>query len=170
MSQPSFQTVQLSRGWHRTPGDGACVVELSSMLAGEPFTDRPGSVCPTIAAFLRCYNDLLPDGDRDELYPLAAAIVGSRASRTVARRRARALIAWIHEHEPSRRLQIVGMLAAREWIAAVAAEVALALEPARRRAEVSGLLDSLLAVDGEVREDGVPPPATILSRTPSSTP
>ena len=28
------------------------------MLAGEPFTDQPESVCPVIASFLRAYNDL----------------------------------------------------------------------------------------------------------------
>jgi hypothetical protein len=57
MSQLSHQIVQLSDGSHRSPDDGGCVMELASMLAGEPFTDRPASVCPVIAAFLRTYND-----------------------------------------------------------------------------------------------------------------
>jgi hypothetical protein len=48
----SYQTVRLSAGRHRSPDDGACVMELASMLAGEPFSDRPATVCPVIAGFL----------------------------------------------------------------------------------------------------------------------
>ncbi len=57
MSQTSFQTIRLSRGTHKSPEEGACVMELASMLADEPFSDHPKSVCPLIAAFLRDYND-----------------------------------------------------------------------------------------------------------------
>ena len=32
------------------------------MLAGEPFNDRPQSVCPVIGSFLRAYNDRIDDG------------------------------------------------------------------------------------------------------------
>jgi len=34
-------------------------MELASMLAGEPFSDHPDSVCPTIAGFLRAYNEFV---------------------------------------------------------------------------------------------------------------
>ena len=60
MSSISHQTVRLSRGRHQGPDQGACVMELASMLAGEPFSDHPGSACPVIGAFLRAYNDGLP--------------------------------------------------------------------------------------------------------------
>ena len=33
------------------------------MLAGEPFSDRPATVCPVIAGFMRAYNRFLDDGD-----------------------------------------------------------------------------------------------------------
>ena len=49
----SHQTVRLGRGKHASPTDGVCVMELSSMLAGERFSDRPRSVCPVIASLLR---------------------------------------------------------------------------------------------------------------------
>ena len=58
------------------------------MLAGEPFTDRPATVCPIVAAFLRAYNDAVDDRRRQDLYPYASAAVGTRASRDVLRRRA----------------------------------------------------------------------------------
>lgn len=73
----SHQTVRLSRGKHRSPEDGACVMELASMLAGEPFSDRPRSVCPVIGAFMRIYNDRLDDDRRQDLYEWAAGAVGT---------------------------------------------------------------------------------------------
>ena len=84
----SHQTVTLARGKHNSPRNGACVMELASMLAGEPFTDRPATVCPIVAAFLRAYNDAVDDRRRQDLYPYASAAVGTRASRDVLRRRA----------------------------------------------------------------------------------
>src|SRR5258707_15010742 len=80
MTESSHQTVRLRHGRHVSPAQGACVVELASMLAGEPFSDHPETVCPVIAAFLRGYNDRLPDGELDELYPYAALVVGTAAS------------------------------------------------------------------------------------------
>jgi hypothetical protein len=63
-------------------------MELASMLAEEPFTDRPATISPVIGAFLRTYNDGLDDGRRQDLYPLAALIVGTSAGRAVERERA----------------------------------------------------------------------------------
>jgi hypothetical protein len=83
----SHQTVTLARGKHRSPRSGACVMELASMLAGEPFTDRPASVCPIVGAFLRAYNDAVEDDRRQDLYAFAAAAVGTRAWWPVTRRR-----------------------------------------------------------------------------------
>jgi hypothetical protein len=78
---PSFQTVRLSRGRHLSPTDGACVMELASMLADERFTDHPSSVCPVVAMVLRAYNDGIDDERRQDLYAYAAACVGTRDRR-----------------------------------------------------------------------------------------
>lgn len=83
----SHQTVRLARGSHPTPGDGACVMELASMLAGERFTDHPKSVCRVIASFLRAYNDVVDDKRRQDLYRCAASVVDTRRSRATARAR-----------------------------------------------------------------------------------
>lgn len=53
------------------------------MLAGESFSDRPRSASPVIAALLRTYNDGLDDRRRQDLYPLAAVIVGTAGNRSV---------------------------------------------------------------------------------------
>lgn len=71
-------TVRLGKGRHRSPRRAVCVMELSSMLAAEQFSDHPSTVCPVLAAFLRAYNDHLPPRLRQHLYPWASEAVGTR--------------------------------------------------------------------------------------------
>jgi hypothetical protein len=97
MSPNSYQTIRLSRGTHKSPDDGACVMELASMLAEEPFTDHPKSVCPVIGSFLRDYNDSVSDERRQDLYGYAAAAVGTRGCTAVQRARLTHLTAWSAE-------------------------------------------------------------------------
>jgi hypothetical protein len=95
----SHQTVVLERGRHPTPSEGACVMELASMLAGEPFSDHPRSVCPALGAILRPYNDSLPDERRQDLYVYASRVVGTRGSRELTRRRTREALAFFLGNE-----------------------------------------------------------------------
>jgi hypothetical protein len=102
MSPVSYQTIKLSRGKHKSPEDGACVMELASMLAGETFTDHPASVCPVIASLLRAYNDWIDDDRRRDLYAYAAKVLDSKSSAAVQRTRAERLAEW--RPKPRRRL------------------------------------------------------------------
>jgi hypothetical protein len=99
----SHQTVRLSPGRHRGPDEAVCVMELASMLAGERFSDHPRSVCPTIAALLRAYNDALDADSRQDLYRFASEAVGTRAGYELAERRARFVLAWARSRQYSRR-------------------------------------------------------------------
>jgi hypothetical protein len=90
----SHQTIRIDRGKHAAPEEGACVMELASMLGGEVFSDRPRSVCPVVAGFLRGYNDLVDDERRQELYRYASEVVGSAGDRTLRWRRRRMLRRW----------------------------------------------------------------------------
>jgi hypothetical protein len=103
MSPVSHQTIKLCKGKHTTPEDGACVMELASMLAGEPFTDHPASVCPVIGSLLRSYNDAIDDSRRQALYEYASRVVGSRASANVQRARVVRLETWAEEMRRRRR-------------------------------------------------------------------
>ena len=96
MTGTTHQTTRLSTGRHSSPAQGACVMELASMLAGERFTDAPASVCPVIRDFLRSYNDRIDDGRRQDLYACAAAIVGSRSTPLVERERLRLCAEVMH--------------------------------------------------------------------------
>ena len=107
MGSASHQTIKLSRGKHQSPDEGTCAMELASMLAGEPFTDQPESVCPVIASFMRAYNDSIDDRRRQDLYEYASKVVGSRASEACSRPAFEHLTAWglaLHQHRWTRLL------------------------------------------------------------------
>jgi hypothetical protein len=66
----------LRPGTHFVPEDGACLMEMVSMLAGEPFSDHPRCTDPTLATIARVVNDALDDDSRQALAPLASTLVG----------------------------------------------------------------------------------------------
>jgi hypothetical protein len=101
MPELFHQTVRLDAGRHASPAHGMCTVELASVLAGEPFSDHPQSVCPVIAAFVRTYNDRVDAARRQALLPYAARIVGTRADRETERARAVRCAAWALAQRPS---------------------------------------------------------------------
>jgi hypothetical protein len=94
-SMVSHQTVRLRRGKHASPEKGVCVMELASMLAGEPFSDRPQSVCPVLGAYLRSYNDVIDDDRRQDLFRYAADAIGTAGPAELRRRRAERCLAEI---------------------------------------------------------------------------
>ncbi|MGR6964613.1 hypothetical protein ACU610_09160 [Geodermatophilus sp. URMC 61] len=76
MAQGPASMPVLSRGRHRNPARGACFMEYTALLAGEPFTDTPDCVDGELAAVLRHANDRLSDGDRFRLTPLLGRAIG----------------------------------------------------------------------------------------------
>lgn len=66
----------LSRGRHKNPARGACFMEYTALLAGEPFSDSPRCVDRELAAVLRHANDTLSDADRHRLLPLLGRSIG----------------------------------------------------------------------------------------------
>src|SRR3954469_11478604 len=91
----SHQTVRLRRGKHASPEKGVCVMELASMLAGEPFSDRPQAVCPVIGAYLRSYNDVVDDDRRQDLYRSPSEAIDTAGTAALRRRRAERCLAEI---------------------------------------------------------------------------
>ena len=148
----SHQTIELGSGRHRRPEDGACVMELASMLADEPFNHRPESVCPVIAGFLRSYNDHVDPERRQELYRYAARAVGTRSDAATERVRGEMCLRWAREtcDPPPLRVRILHRLLAcqgPEFDGVYAARAAVAMQHAdvaHRRA--LALLNKLIAV------------------------
>jgi hypothetical protein len=102
MSAVTHQTVKLSKGKHSSPESGACVMELASMLAGEPFSDHPASVCPVIGSFMRAYNDSIDERRRQDMYGYASRVVDSRSSAAVEQVRAERIVEWAAQIRPRR--------------------------------------------------------------------
>lgn len=95
--------VALQMGSHDGPHEGFCAMELVAFVTGETWTDRPDCVCPTLGAFVRAWNDALPDGTRDEiLKPFLARLVGTRGSAALAERRGYMAADWlVRTHTPA---------------------------------------------------------------------
>ncbi len=156
MSTATYQTVKLSKGKHVSPEDGACVMELASMLAGETFSDHPACACPVIASFLRAYNDSLDDDRRQDLYAYASKVVGSRSTGAVQRARAERLATWeltLRRRRWTRRmlpepLRHLG-LRRRHALDSIGTHAVHAIRrhTAGSHAEVLALIDELLALD-----------------------
>lgn len=68
----------LSRGAHRNPAEGACLMEYVSQLAGEGFSDQPRCTDPVLAAVARQVNDHISDTARPRLAVLAPQLAAAR--------------------------------------------------------------------------------------------
>ncbi|MGZ4167875.1 MAG: hypothetical protein ACXVR1_13265 [Solirubrobacteraceae bacterium] len=155
-STTRYQTVRLSRGRHTSPDDGACVMELASMLAEEPFSDHPPSVCPVIAAFLRVYNDAVDDERRQDLYAYAAKVVGSRAGEEVTAIRAARLAERTRQMRTARRRWPLGLglLIGLWWAPGLTPDASFAVSEFVQRGRdghqaALALVDELLAIGTE---------------------
>jgi hypothetical protein len=66
----------LSRGKHRTPRKGACFMEMASVLANEPWSDKPRCTDPLLAQLARLVNDHSTDANRSELAVMIPSVIG----------------------------------------------------------------------------------------------
>jgi hypothetical protein len=153
MNPVTHQTIKLSKGRHSSPDQGACVMELASMLAGEPFSDHPKSACPVIGSFLRTYNDSVDDERRQTLYAYAAQVVGTRSPKEVARARAEYLRGVLVElrlqrHPWTRRVPepLRAVLSPRTDMIPARAARAIAAGEKSRHVRVRETLDRLLSI------------------------
>jgi hypothetical protein len=133
-------------------------MELASMLAGEPFSDHPASVCPVIGSFLRGYNDSIDDQRRQDLYAYASKVVGSRSVfDEVQRVRADWLVSWASEQRPRRFTRISRRFALRSRAgrltdpreAGTWAVRAIRRHTDQTHASALALIDDLVALDVE---------------------
>ena len=92
----------LHAGGH-SPGDQMCAMEAVAFIAGEPWSDHPQCASPVIGAFMRAWNDGLPDAERNTLLlPLIPRLVGTRGSDALEERRSLMAADWlVREHTPA---------------------------------------------------------------------
>jgi hypothetical protein len=143
------------------------------MLAGERFSDRPQSVSPAIASFMRGYNDLLDDRRRQDLLPYASDVVGTAGSKDLERERVARLVEWADERWGRRSFPAVFGRLGQFWAwrvppadsdnAGVYAVRAIRNGSRRAHEEALELLDELVAMgrEREARPRQVPRPAPV---------
>lgn len=92
----------LSRGRHDNPSQGACLMEYVSVLAGQPFSDRPDCTDPLLATIARVVNDRTSDSARPRLAGLAPDLAAARRltpqQRAQVQARCAEMAAWLHPH------------------------------------------------------------------------
>jgi hypothetical protein len=171
MCPASHQIIRLVAGPHGSPSEGVCVMELASMLAGEPFSDHPACASPVLGAFLRTYNDLVHDRHRQSLYRFAALVVGTRSNDEVEAARGKACAAWVADALADRTHSRW-----RHWLLAWAAR-GIDARPPETQASTAGRLGARLAREqGDARhanveaflERLVAPPEARASRQPGA--
>jgi hypothetical protein len=116
----------LSRGKHRSPRKGACFMEMASVLANEPWSDRPSCTHPLLADLARLVNDNTSDQNRGELAVLIPSVVGLRGDGlewVVELTSAVALHAISDVPEPSQRALAVGLIRCNELAASLDPEL-----------------------------------------------
>lgn len=160
----------LGNGSHSSLDEGVCVMEAASYVAGEKWSDEPACVCPVIGAFMRLWNDSLPnDAERDRLLkPLITQIVDTRSTAAVEERRSYLALDWLirvftpkwldlvpslHGHAKQLRAldeiaDIAGAVAAGEKVNAARAAAGDALKPTTEWLQASALdlVDRMIAI------------------------
>jgi hypothetical protein len=103
----------LTRGKHRKPSHGACLMEYVSVLAGNPFSDAPACTDPTLAAVARAVNDYSGDAQRQRLALLATELTSAGPLELTQRHdlaRRCLLTAIPYSVSDRRRVLVVGLL------------------------------------------------------------
>jgi hypothetical protein len=93
----------LAHGSHNANSKKMCAMEAVAFVAGEPWSDHPQCASPVIGAFMRAWNDGLPDDERTALLlPLIPKLVGTRGSAALESRRATMVADWfVREYTPA---------------------------------------------------------------------
>jgi hypothetical protein len=88
--------VTLDKGNHDPASGQMCAMEAAAWIAGEEWSDHPQCVSPVIAAFLRLWNDALPDATRTTLLrPLLPLVIWTRTTDADEETRAWMAVDWL---------------------------------------------------------------------------
>ena len=101
----------IGSGKHDSISDGLCIMEAVAYVSGNTWTDHPSCACPVISAFLRIWNDGLPnDEERDRLLKsLIPKLVGTRSTVATEKRRAVMVADWYIRVQTPAWLRLAGL-------------------------------------------------------------
>ena len=69
---------ELKSGSHKSFKEGACILELVSYIANEPWSDHPQCACPVLTRFAIRYNDRVDDKQRQKMKEIIPLLLNSR--------------------------------------------------------------------------------------------
>lgn len=75
----NLEQFKLSAGKHAKFEDGACIMEMVSYMADEPWSDYPACACETLTNGAIRLNDRFDDETRQKLKPLIPLLMNTRA-------------------------------------------------------------------------------------------
>ena len=138
----------LDRGGHDKFSDGVCVMEAVAYVARQPFSDTPECVCPVIGAFMRSWNDGLPDEDRTALLlPLIPRLINTRGSKALEERRSLMAADWlVRTHTPAW-LRLAGLTAQADALSGLPEITSMAQVPSIRAPIEAARRDAAAAWD-----------------------
>jgi hypothetical protein len=126
----------LQSGAHDPNGNGhveACAMEAVAFIAGEAWSDHPECACPVISAFMRTWNDSLPDEERTALLlPLVPLLVGTRGSKALEERRSLMAADWLVRVNTPAWLRLAGLTAQADMLAGLPEITSMAQVPSLR--------------------------------------
>jgi hypothetical protein len=96
MTKIDIEAVVLKSGAHSSPEDGACLLEVVSLFAGENFGDSPACVDPILAQFGRAWNDgMRSDAERAQLKQYITRLPGTNKGSPLAQKRGWMALDWL---------------------------------------------------------------------------
>ena len=105
-----LDTVTFAPGAHQADSGQMCVMEAAAYITGEPWSDHPQCVSPVIAAFLRSWNDALPEPPRTLLLrPLLPLVIGTRTTEADEETRAWMATDWLVRVQTPAWLRLAGL-------------------------------------------------------------
>lgn len=119
MNALKLREIPLSKGRHKSPEQGVCLMEVVSYVAGEAFSDHPKCACPCMSRFLRRWNDDLDDEGRQMLKQFVPLLVNSNLGTKVANRRMDMLEEWFYTVYMASWLELSGQHDAAEHVHAL---------------------------------------------------
>ena len=86
-----------------------CVMEAVAFLAGEEWSDHPACASRIVGTFLRSWNDVLPDDQRQELRQYIPRLVGSAGTPEQEERRSWMALDWLVRVQTPAWLRLAGL-------------------------------------------------------------
>jgi hypothetical protein len=156
MSQPAIAVLNLDRltkitalyaGQH-DPNGQMCAMEAVAYVFGEPWSDHPKCACPIISAFMRAWNDGLPDGERNALIlPLIPRLGNTKGNKALEARRSLMATDWLVRIHAPAWLRLAGLTAHADALAGLPEITSLKQIPAIKPAIEAAQRDAATAGD-----------------------